>query len=154
MADADWMLSSHPCSLSASPLNFLLFSPSLYCLLLDYIYIYVNKYIRMPLKKSSRAIRVRGLSTDLLLDDFRGKACRLNKAAGESKKAGLLSRGTSTVSDPECSLALQGDAKTGTVTFASTDVKGKAIKETTDWEVDDNFDGLTVLHTADKADLE
>ncbi len=108
----------------------------------------------MPLKKSSRTIRIRGLSADLLLDDFRSEACRLNKAAGESKKTGLLSRGTSIASDPECSLALQGDAKTGTVTFASTDVKGKAIKEATDGEVDDNFDGLTVLHTADKVDLE
>ena len=108
----------------------------------------------MPLKSSSRTIRVRGLSTNLSLDDFRSEASRLNKAAGESRRFGSLTRGPSTASDLECSLALQGDEKTGTVTFESADFKKKAIKETKDWEVDDKFDGLTVLHAADKIELE
>ena len=108
----------------------------------------------MPLKSSSRTIRVRGLTSDLSRDAFREEAIKLNEAASQSKRPTFLQRSASTPSDPECSLAIQNEAKTGTVTFGSADVKEKAIKKDTGWEVDDNFDGLTVLHTADYADLE
>ena len=108
----------------------------------------------MPAKSSSRTIRVRGLAPDLSLETFKRGAVKLNEAASQSKRPSFFTRSASTVSEPECSLALQGDAKTGTVTFGSADIKDKAIKKDKEWEVDDTFDGLTVLYTAENADLE
>lgn len=107
----------------------------------------------MP-SKSSRTIRIRGLPTHLLLDDFKNDALQLSKAASQTRRVNPFSTSASTAPNPECSLALQDDAKTGTVTFNSADVKDKVIKEHPPSDCDDQFDGLTVLHTADNVDLE
>ena len=61
----------------------------------------------------------------------------------------------------DCSLAVQHESMTATVSFRSAEVKARALKHAadqdivgTDWEIDDKFDGLTVLYTPDSIDLE
>ena len=115
----------------------------------------------MPSKSSSRTVRIRGLPSDLFLEDFKKMALGLNKAASESKnRPGVLSKSVSAASAasvPECSLAPQDEAKTGTATFGSAVLKVRAMEvknEDVSWEVDDTFDGLTVLYAADTVDLE
>ncbi len=57
--------------------------------------------------------------------------------------------------DPVISLSMQRGSKTGTITLSSDDVKSRVLEyHGTGWELDDKFDGLTVLHSADSPDLE
>ena len=55
---------------------------------------------------------------------------------------------------PIVSLAPQGDSQTGTVTFPLGRWKERALKRFTGWQVDDAFDGLTVLSSAPEPNLE
>lgn len=54
------------------------------------------------------------------------------------------------------SLAVYDDSLTGTITFPSAEIKRRAMGECNvlDGEVDDVFDGLTVLHAPEDIDLE
>ena len=126
--------------------------------LTTHTYIQINIHSEMPAKRSSRTVRIRGLPTDLWLEDFKKQALLLDKAARVSKRRpDILSMSVSPIyPGAECSLAPQADAKTGIVTFCQAELKERAIKVKKDvsWEVDDIFDGLTVLYAADTVDLE
>ena len=112
----------------------------------------------MPGKRASKALRVRGLDPTLSVAEFQEIADRLSCEANSSKWSLLSSKRSATPQAPKCSLASQGDCLTGVVTFASSEIKNEAIKKAKDiipdWQIDDDFDGLTILHTPDAVDVE
>lgn len=108
----------------------------------------------MPTKKSERAIRIRGLAPATKLEEFTLAANRLNKVSHNSKKSLLTLSRSPPIIEPQCSLAPQDGGMTGTLSFASSEVKDKAVKKARDWEVDDLFDGLTVLCAPRLIDVE
>ena len=81
------------------------------------------------------------------------------KPKHRAKLGGLFtSDAAPTISKPACFLAQQGDFVTATISFASPDLKAQAMKAMADkanqWEIDDRFDGLTVLEAADEIEIE
>ena len=112
----------------------------------------------MALRKSSRAVRIRGLQPTTTRDEFGEIAIRLNEVAQPARR-NLFSSALASVSDqPHCSLALQNGSATGTISFASTEMKGRVMKRATEsvheWTLDDHFDGLIVLRLTDEEDIE
>ena len=112
----------------------------------------------MPGNRASKALRVRGLDPTLSVAEFQEIADRLSCDANPSKRSLLSSRRSAIPQAPKCSLASQDDCLTGVVTFASSETKNKAIKKAKDivpeWQIDDDFDGLTILRTPDAIDVE
>ena len=112
----------------------------------------------MPATKASKALRVRGLDSTLSVDEFQEIANRLSGEGVSSKRSLLASQWASTPQMPQCSLASQDDCLTGVVIFASAETKNKAIKAAKDivpdWQIDDDFNGLTILYTPDTIDVE
>ena len=112
----------------------------------------------MPANKASKALRVRGLDLTLSVAEFQDIADRLSCKANQSKRSLFSSQQSATPQAPNCSLASQDGCLTGVVTFASSETKNEAIKKAKnivpDWQIDDDFDGLTILHTPDVIDVE
>ncbi|OAA59721.1 hypothetical protein SPI_05919 [Niveomyces insectorum RCEF 264] len=52
------------------------------------------------------------------------------------------------------SLSSQGDTRMATVTFPLGKSKERALKSLADWQVDDTFAGVTVLHSSTEPDLD
>ncbi len=94
----------------------------------------------------------------LSADEFQEIANRLSCEGSPSKRTYFSSQLSSTHQAPKCSLASQDDCVTGVIIFASAETKNKAIKAAKDivpdWQIDDDFDGLTILHTPDTIDVE
>ena len=111
---------------------------------------------------SSRSLRVRGLQSDTSIDQLHNAMQALAKPKRRSKYGLFSSTAASTIEadKPACFLARQGDFVTATVSFASPAAKTQAIKNVNDkdiakdWEVDDNFDGITVLRDANDIEIE
>ena len=111
---------------------------------------------------SSRAFRVRGLKPDTTIDQLQDLVEPFTQTL--TKHRVLPNPFVSSVSQtslaerPICSVARQDDFATATVLCASSERKVQAIRRLADsikdCEVDCNFDGLTVLHTADNAEIE
>ena len=112
----------------------------------------------MPAIRASKALRVRGLDSTLSAGQFQEIADRLSCEGNPAKRSLFHSQPAPTTPVPKCTLALQDDCLTGIVSFASAEAKTNAIKVakniTPDWQLDDIFDGLTILHTPDSIDIE
>ena len=109
----------------------------------------------MPARAASKALRVRGLDSTLSAGQFQETANRLSNPA---KWSPFHSQSAPTTRIPKCTLAFQDDCLTGVVSFASAEIKNTAMKAakdlTPDWQLDDIFDGLTILHTPESIDIE
>ena len=112
----------------------------------------------MPASRASKALRVRGLDSTLSVGQFQETANRLSCEGNPAKRSLFPSQRAPTTQVPKCTLAVQDDCLTGVVSFASAETKTNAIKAAKDiapdWQLDDIFDGLTILHTPDSIDIE
>ncbi|KAM0798684.1 hypothetical protein BDR22DRAFT_823158 [Usnea florida] len=112
----------------------------------------------MPARGASKAFRVRGLDSTLSTGQFQEIANRLSCEGNPAKRRLFLSQRAPSTQVPTCTLASQDDCLTGVVSFASAETKNNAIKAAKDiipdWQLDDTFDGLTILHTPDSIDID
>ena len=112
----------------------------------------------MPVRGASKALRVRGLDLTLSAGKFQEIANRLSGEGNPAKRSLFPTQRVPTTQVPKCTLAFQDDCLTGVVSFASAEIKANAIKAAKDivpdWQLDDDFDGLTILHTPDSIDIE
>ena len=112
----------------------------------------------MPARGASKALRVRGLDSTLSAGQFQEIANRLSCEGNPAKRSLFHSQSAPTTQIPKCNLAFQDDCLTGVVSFASAETKNTAMKAakelTPDWQLDDIFDGLTILHTPESIDVE
>ena len=109
--------------------------------------------------KSNRTLRVRGIAPETSLDQLQAAIESTGSTASRRSRLNpFSSSAASTPGPPVCSLASQNFFTTSTVTFTTADVKNIAIRKLAEdhasWEVDDHFDGLTVLHAPDSIDIE
>jgi hypothetical protein len=110
----------------------------------------------MP-RKSLKTVRVRGITKVTPAIDFLEFAKKLSV---EEQKRAFFQRSAGTVqpgspAEPLWSLAEQDGLLTGTVSFGSTRLKERALEaHGSQWGLDDEFDGLTVLHADEDAEVE
>ena len=112
----------------------------------------------MPARGASKALRVRGLDPTLSAGQFQEIANRLSCEGNPAKRSLFHPQSAPATRIPKCTLAFQDDCLTGVVSFASAETKTNAMKVAKDivpdWQLDDIFDGLTILHTPDSIDIE
>ena len=112
----------------------------------------------MPVSTASKALRIRGLDSTLSAGQFQEIANHLSCEGNPVKRSLFQSKPAPTARMPKCTLAFQDDCLTGVVSFASAETKTNAMKAAKDivpdWQLDDIFDGLTILHTPDSIDIE
>ena len=110
----------------------------------------------MPVySRTSRTIRVTGIRSDTTEDSLLQRAqvfCDVS-----SNKASFFGRREPDENlPPLVSLAPERNVRTGTVTLSSEKLKKKALNSPRTWpgSVDDEFIGLTTIHSANEPDLE
>ncbi len=108
----------------------------------------------MP-SSSDTTVRVADVPADTGETDFTDYVKSLTPATIRSS---LLSPAVP-VPDPITTFASQHGERIATISFSSSEVKHKAIRnqrktQGTAWRLDDRFDGLTVLKSPENADIE
>ncbi|KAG4439731.1 hypothetical protein IFR05_004809 [Cadophora sp. M221] len=103
---------------------------------------------------ATKTIRVKGLSLDLTREEFDQLAIELGSAPVKKKRFFRSSKETIPVESVTTSLAPQFGEQIGTVTFPSETRKDKAIRQSGRWSCDDKFDGITVLHSGPRPDID
>lgn len=103
---------------------------------------------------SAKTIRIRGIAADTSQSRFEVD-CVVSGSLNESRPR--FSWSSPFVSSPSpteirTSLARQSDSQTATVTFQTEQLKSKALLQSypAEWVLDDQFNGLTILHTPDE----
>lgn len=103
---------------------------------------------------ATKAIRVKGLSSDLTQEEFDQLARELGSAPLKKKRFFRSSKEAIPVESVTTSLAPQFGEQIGTITFPSETRKDKAIGQRGRWSCDDKFDGITVLYSGPRPDIE
>lgn len=103
-------------------------------------------------KVSSRTVRVLEIPQEVEREEFMTMARRLSsKEIG----GGWLSKVLRGNENPAISFAPQFDGYTGTITLPSENHKAEALaNHATEWRFDDIFNGVTVLFSPSKPDIE
>jgi hypothetical protein len=104
---------------------------------------------------ATRSVRVTEIPNNVEEQAFADTVKRLSPFVG---KKGLFSASSLAATSNRrllTSLCPQFGEQVGTITLPSVKVKQQALKDHgTDWRFDDIFDGVTILHSSPKADLE
>ena len=131
-------------------------SPLSQCL--DTHSIYFANNIMAP-TKSNRTLRIQGITPETSVEQLQAAIESIGNAA--SRRSHLKTSSSynqSTLNRPTWSLARQNNYLTSTISFASADMKTKAIKKLADdhasWELDDQFASLTTLYAPENIDME
>ncbi|TVY82809.1 Protein SERAC1 [Lachnellula suecica] len=102
-------------------------------------------------KVASKTVRVRDIQQINTIHDFKKVAVSLS--SGTINRA--LRSSVPGNEDPKITFALQDGVNVGTITLPSENHKADALKgHATNWQFDDEFDGVTVLASPAKADLD
>jgi hypothetical protein len=123
--------------------------------LLSYRILRFNSSRTMP-SHATRSVRVTEIPKNVGEQSFADTAKRLSPFVG---KRGLFSASSPSAAMSNrrllTSLCPQFGEQVGTITLPSVKVKQQALKDHgTDWRFDDVFDGVTVLYSSPKPDLE
>jgi hypothetical protein len=104
---------------------------------------------------SDRAIRIRSIPQDNADEAFANFKARLASAPTTQLSIFTRSSRASAEFPTLASLARQQDENVGTISFSSKQLKEKALKDReSGWILDDQFNGITVLHSPPNPDLE
>ena len=104
---------------------------------------------------ATKTVRVAGIPLGVEHTEFNDTVARLS---ARTRKKALFSSSSASLNSQSkllTSLSPQFEDQVGTITLPSTKHKRQALKNHgTDWDFDDIFDGITVLYSALKPNLE